>query len=187
MQMLRHYFISDNLDDLELFEEQLEAGGVSTPQIHVLSTDDAEVERHKHLHAVQSLMKKDVVRSTELGALVGLCAFVLVLGIAYFAGWTQSPAGWMPFIFLAVVLLGFCTWEGGLVGIQEPNHNFTRFEQALKDGKHVFFVDLEPGQEAILESVLKRHSQVEPAGTGASTPHWLIAFWQKSAAARQAL
>ena len=35
--MRRHYFISDNLDDLEVFEEQLEAAGISTPQIHVLS------------------------------------------------------------------------------------------------------------------------------------------------------
>lgn len=187
MHMLRHYFISDSLDDLELFEEQLEEAGVSTPQIHVLSSDDAEVERHAHLHAVQSFMKKDVVRSTEVGAIVGLCAFVLVLATAYLAGWTQSPAGWMPFIFLAVVLLGFCTWEGGLIGIQEPNHNFTRFKQALEDGKHVFFVDLEPGQEGILQEVLKRHTQVQDAGTGRSMPHWLIALWQKSVALRHAL
>jgi hypothetical protein len=187
MHMLRHYFISDNLDDLELLEEQLEAAGVCKPQIHVLSSDDAEVQRHAHLHAVQSFMKKDVVHATELGALAGICAFVLVLGVAYFAGWTDSPAGWTPFIFLAVVLLGFCTWEGGLIGIQEPNHNFTRFEQALKDGKHVFFVDLEPGQEAILEGIRKRHSQLQDAGTGTSTPHWLIALWQKTTAARQAL
>jgi hypothetical protein len=187
MHMLRHYFVSDNLDDLELFEEQLEAAGVATPQIHVLSANDAEVERHSHLHAVQSFMKKDIVRSTELGALVGICAFALVLAVAYFAGWTDSPAGWTPFIFLAVVLLGFFTWEGGLIGIQEPNRNFTRFKEALNDGKHVFFVDLEPGQEAILEAILKRHAQVVDAGTGKSTPHWLISLSQKSAAVRHAL
>ena len=50
MKMLRHYFISDSLDDLEVFEEQLEAAGVSTPQIHVLSRNDAEVHQHPHLH-----------------------------------------------------------------------------------------------------------------------------------------
>jgi hypothetical protein len=45
---------------------------------------------------------------------------------------------------LAIVLLDFCTWKGGSIGIQKPNHNFARFEQALSDGKHIFFVDLKP-------------------------------------------
>jgi hypothetical protein len=183
--MLRHYFISDNLDDLEVFEEQLEAAGVSTPQIHVLSSSDADVANHAHLHEVQSLMKSDLVHSTTRGAMVGIAAFVLVLAVAYFAGWTQTAAGWMPFIFLAVVLLGFCTWEGGFSGIQRPNINFTRFEQALKDGKHIFFVDLEPNQEAILDKVLKAHPRVELAGTGASTQHWIVTLQRKLGIVRQ--
>src|SRR5258706_3513415 len=92
MNMLRHYFISNDLDDLEVFEEQLEAAGVSKPQIHVLSRNDAEVKHHRHLHEVQSFMKNDIVRSTIRGAMVGLCACVLVLATAYFAGWTESGA-----------------------------------------------------------------------------------------------
>ena len=67
MKMLRHYLISDSLDDLELFEEQLEAAGVSTPQIHCLSPSDTELDRHAHLHRVQSFMKSDVVHSTIRG------------------------------------------------------------------------------------------------------------------------
>lgn len=180
MNMLRHYFISNSLDDLEVLEEQLEAAGVATPQIHVLSRNDAEVENHHHLHAVQSFMRRDIVRTTERGAVVGLCAFVLVLSVAYLAGWTETAAGWMPFIFLAVALLGFSAWVGGLLGIEKPNHNFIRFEQALNDGKHVFFVDLEPDQEAVLEKLLKSHPQVELAGTGSSAPHWLIALQQRT-------
>ena len=177
MKMLRHYFISDNLDDLEVFEEQLENAGVSTPQIHVLSRNDADVAHH-HLHDVKSFMKKDIVHSTACGAVVGLCAVVLVLSVAYFAGWTETVVGWIPFVFLAIVLLGFCTWEGGLIGIQKPNHHFRRFEKALSDGKHIFFVDLEPRQEAVLEKLLKSHPQLQLAGTGISTPHWFIE-WQK--------
>ena len=180
MKMLRHYFISNNLDDLEVFEEQLEAAGISTPQIHVLSRNDAEVERHTRLHEVQSFMKKDVVHATKRGAAVGVCGFALVLGAAYLTGVTQTAAGWVPFVFLAVIVLGFCAWEGGLLGIERPNHNFTRFEKALDDGKHVFFVDLEPNQETVLESVLKSHPQVQSAGTGAPAPQWLIALQRRS-------
>lgn len=184
MKMLRHYFISDNLDDLEIFEEQLEAAGVSTPQIHVLSRNDAEVHQHHHLHEVESFMKNDVVHSALRGALVGLCGSAFVLAVAYFAGWTRTAVGWIPFIFLAVVLLGFCTWEGGLFGIQTPNRKFARFENVLGEGKHVFFVDLQPHQEAVLEEVLKAHPKVEVAGTGSSTRSWLITLQQKSAMIR---
>jgi hypothetical protein len=187
MKMLRHYYISNSLDDLELFEEQLEAAGVSKLQIHVLSSNDADAEGHEHLNKVRSFMKSDLVHSTTRGAMVGFAAFALVLLVAYFAGWTESAAGWVPFIFLAVMLLGFCTWEGGLSGIQRPNHNFTRFEQALKDGKHIFFVDLEPAQEPILERVVSSHPGVELAGTGASTQHWIVALRQKLGIVRHAL
>ena len=83
MKMLRRYFISKNLDDLEILEEQLEAAGVSTPQIHVLSEEDTEVEHHHHLHEVQSLMKRDIVHTTLRGAVIGLGAFLLVPAVAY--------------------------------------------------------------------------------------------------------
>lgn len=179
MNMVRHYFISSSLDDLEVFEEQLEAAGISTPQIHVLSRDDAEVHNHHHLHEVQSFMRRDTVHSTKRGAVVGVCASVLVLYGAHSFGWTETAAGWMPFIFLAVVLLGFSTWVGGLLGMEKPNRNFARFEQALGDGRHVLFVDLESRQETVLEKVLKSHPTVELAGTGSSTPHWLITLQQK--------
>ncbi|TQV86776.1 NAD/FAD-utilizing enzyme [Exilibacterium tricleocarpae] len=176
--MQRHYFISDNLDDLEAVEQELEAAGVTTPQIHVLSDNDAEVEKH-HLHEVESVLKKDVVHSTEIGALIGVVAAAVVLGGAYLFGWTNSPAGWIPFIFLAVVVLGFCTWEGGLFGIQEPHHDFKRFEDVLQAGKHIFFVDVDPEQEAVLEKVAKAHPQLLKAGTGDSAPHWVVTAQQK--------
>jgi hypothetical protein len=175
MKIMRHYFISDDLDDLEAFEEQLEAEGIETPQIHVFTLDDTQAENHHHLHDVTSFMKRDVVRSGELGALVGAIGAALVLGLAWLMGWTESPAGWMPWIFLAVIVLGFSTWEGGFIGIQRPNRQFKRFEGVLNAGKHVFFVDLRPEQEEVLTRVLRRHPDVELAGTERGTPSWIMA------------
>jgi hypothetical protein len=175
--MTRHFFISADLDDLERLEEDLEGAGVVTPQIHLLTLDDSGAENHHHLHKVTSLMKKDVIHSTIVGAAIGLCMSILVLVIVYAVGWTETPAGWLPFIFLAIIVLGFCTWEGGLFGIETPNLHFKRFSEALKGGKHVFFVDLEPKQGKILKDVVKKHSTVEAAGTGHAAPHWIV-FWQ---------
>ncbi len=174
MKLQRHYLISNNLDDLEIFEKQLESSGITTPQIHVLSLHDTEIAHHDHINYVQSFLKKDVVHSTMLGAVVGICVAITSLILANLVGWTETAAGWIPFIFLAIILLGFCAWEGGLIGMERPNHNFARFSDALKNDKHILFIDLEPSQEEILKRFVLLHPQVELAGTGSATPNWLI-------------
>ena len=175
--MKRHYYISDNLDELEAVEHELEDGGVSKPQMHVLSENDADVEQH-HLHEVEAVLKQDVVHGTEVGAVIGVIAAALVLGVAWLAGWPDTVT-WVPFIFLAVVLLGFCTWEGGLFGIQVPHQEFRRFRDSLREGKHVFFVDVNETQEPVLARVIGDHPQMQLAGVGGSTPSWVIGLQQK--------
>jgi hypothetical protein len=179
MRMKRHFFVSDDLDDLERFEEELEREGIATPQIHVLSLDDTAVESRQHLHDVQSIMKKDVIHSGEYGLAIGVIAACLVLAATYLGGWHESPAGWIPFIFLAIILLGFFTWEGGFIGIQTFNTNFQRFKDELESGKHLFFVDLSDDQEDILKRVVKAHPSAKMAGTGRSTPHWIVSWQQR--------
>lgn len=179
MSLKRHFYISDDLDDLELLEEELEGSGVGTEQIHVLSQGDAEIDHYHRLHEVEAVLKKDVVRSMELGAVVGVIAALAILGGAYFFGWTGSAVGWIPFIFLSVVVLGFCTWEGGLFGIQEPHHQFKQFEEALKQGKHVFFVDIKVQQEEALAQTMDKHPKVKRVGEGEATPEWIVQ-WQKN-------
>jgi len=176
--MNRHYYVSDNLDDLETVETELEANGIKTEQIHVLSEKDADVEQH-HLHDVNSLMKQDVVHSGEIGAAVGVPLAALVLGGAYWLGWTESAAGWVPFIFLAIVILGFSIWEGGFFGIQVPNAHFRSFKQKLKEGKHIFFVDVEPEQEPVLDRIIGHHPQLQVAGSGTAEPRWVVAWLER--------
>lgn len=174
--MLRHYYISDDLDDLEKIEQELESQGFTQPQIHVLSENDEEIEKH-HLHEVEALLKQDIVHSTAIGAAVGIVCAVLLLGITTFLGWNKGPAGWSPFIFLAIVILGFCTWEGGFIGIQKPNVNFERFQDALHKGKHILLVDVESYQASTIDRIVKEHPKLEEAGFGDPTPHWIIR-WQ---------
>ena len=153
--MKRHYYISDDLDDLRDVENNLKSAGITTPQIHVLSKDDAGVEMRR-LHQVEAVLKMDVVRGTERGAMVGLAGATAVLLLAWLLGFTETYT-WVPAIFLAVIVLGFCTWEGGLIGIQEPHMDFRRFQRDLNAGRHVLFVDIDPGQETALRTVTSHH------------------------------
>jgi len=170
--MKRHYYISNDLDDLEIIEKELEKNGVSTPQIHVLSEDDSGVQSH-HLHQVEAVLKKDVVHGTELGAVVGAIAATAILIAAGLSGLTETYT-WVPPIFLAVIVLGFCTWEGGLIGIQEPHTDFRRFREDLEQGRHILFIDVDPEQEKILRDVVSEHPKLQDAGEGDSTPRWVV-------------
>ena len=174
MKVTRHYYICDSLDELEHMKRSLTDRGIDDVQTHVLSLDDQGTEHHIELREVTSLMKRDVIRSGELGLGAGILGALLVLGFAYFSGVTQNAAGWIPWVFLAVVVLGFCTWEGGFIGIQRVNKNFARFEQALRDGQHVFFVDVTDDQIATLEQVVAAHPNLTFAGTEAGTSRWIM-------------
>jgi len=174
--MKRFFYVTDDLDDLEAVQQQLEEKQITLPQIHVLSERESEVERH-HLHEVESLLNNDVIHSTLVGAVIGLVLSTLLLSIVYWLGWTDTAAGWVPFVFLAVVILGFCTWEGGLYGIQAPHRQFKRFADALHDGKHVLFVDVSPKQVDLLKEVVEQHPKLRLAGSAEAhtglTVRWL--------------
>lgn len=170
--MKRHFYISDDLDDLEMIEKQLEDAGVTTPQIHVLSEDDAGVKAHR-LNDVEAVLRKDVVHGTERGAVVGVIGAAIIL----LAAWTTGIAAtvtWVPPVFLAVIILGFCTWEGGLIGIQKPHSDFVRFQDILRSGKHVLLVDVSPNQAHILHQVTGEHPKLSPAGEGLAAPGWFL-------------
>lgn len=171
--MKRHYFISNNLDDLERIELELEQRGVHKPQIHVLSRDDAGVDNHKHLHNIEAVFKQDVVHGTLVGAFIGVFAAMGVLALSYL---TKLPEtfGWIPFYFLAIVMFGFVTWSGGFYGIQTPHKDFQRFQQDLDEGKHVFIVDIDASHEEVIAQVARAHPQLMSAGTGSATPRWII-------------
>ncbi|KLV08289.1 MULTISPECIES: hypothetical protein [Photobacterium] len=173
--MIRVFYISDDLDDLELVEYELELSGIGSSQIHVLTDNDAEVASHHHLHPVKSFLRNDVIHSTEIGAVIGVAASGLILFFAYMSGVTDT-VGWLPFIMLAIVVLGFITWEGGLFGFQELHYQFRKFKQVLKSGRHVLMVDVEPEQELTLANVTLAHNKLQPAGTGKSPPRWLVSL-----------
>ena len=170
--MKRYYFLADNLDKLAAIERDLEDNGLSRPQIHILSNDDSGVTK-RHLNDVEAVLRKDVVLSMQRGALIGLGAAALVLAVAHYSGVTMS-VGWAPFIFLAIVMLGFFTWEGGLFGIQEPHHDFRRFEQALDSGRHLLMIDASAAEQNILNRVTAHYPDLEFSGTGEGSPGWFI-------------
>ncbi len=174
MKIARHYFVSDSLNELDQVVAALDREGLERVQIHVLTNDEGEAARHTNLPDVTSIMKKDVIRSGELGLVVGLIAAAIVLITAYLTTATASVAGWIPWIFLAVLALGFCTWEGGFIGFQRTNQNFVRFRDRLDQGLHVLFVDIPPEQTPGVRIVTEQFPNLAVDAVESGTPHWIM-------------
>ncbi|WP_076416393.1 NAD/FAD-utilizing enzyme [Shewanella sp. UCD-KL12] len=167
--MLRHYFISSDLDELEAVEHELEAEGINEPQIHVLSESCCEFE-DKQQFEVESVLEQDVQHSADIGSIIGLIVSATTLMFAYQMGWTTSEVGWLPFIFLGIVILGFCTWEGSFIGLEKNHIIFERFEQLLHQGQHVLIVDVNSHQEPVFAKVINGHPRLEAAGLEKGLP-----------------
>ncbi len=176
--MKRYFFLTDNLDKLTAVEHDLAVNGISAPQIHVLSNDDSGMTVRK-LNDVEAVLRKDVVHSMERGALIGAAAAAVVIAVGHYSGATATAAGWTPFIFLAIVVLGFFTWEGGLFGIQEPHHEFKRFQQALASGRHLLLIDINEKDHSILNNVTAHYPELEFSGTGHGAAQWFVTLQNK--------
>lgn len=166
--MKRHYFVTKDLEDLEQVETELERTGIS--QLHVLTDDAAGATTH-HLHPVNDFMKRDVVHSAIIGASVGLTLVMSILVLVSVSG-LATQTGWPPFLLLCTVILGFSIWEGGLLGIQLPNHELQRFMGSIRKGRHVLLVDVTERQENALARVIANHPALRRAHDGIPDSDW---------------
>ena len=94
----------------------------------------------------------------------------------------RDRVGWVPFVFLAIIGLGFVTWEAGFIGMQAPNVHFTRFEKALAAGRHVLFVETDRADQKKLKKVIKNHPNLERAGTEVTHTRalmLLLKYWER--------
>lgn len=169
--MNRYYYVSDNLDALEHLQDELEHRGVDIERIHVLSDRDSEVSA-RHVNDVDSLAKKDLIRYGLRGALVGLALALTILVIALATG-LMATIWAIPILFLAAIALGFCTWEGGLIGAHLPSRDVQQFQRELSEGRHVLFVDAEDRETAVVDHALGAHPEIMRAGTGKPEPNMM--------------
>ena len=104
---------------------------------------------------------------------LGVIGATVILLVAWMTGIAETIT-WVPPIFLSIIILGFCTWEGGFIGIQKPHMDFERFQDTLRSGKHVLLVDVRASQEHILQRVTGEHPKLTPAGEGHAAPGWFV-------------
>lgn len=171
--MLRHYYILDSLDEVEVIEHELQSYGISQPNIHTLTNDDKSLEKH-HLHNVNNSLEQGLIKSENIGALIGVILSFAILLIGYILNWHNGSLGGMPIIFFALLVLALCTWEGEHLDVQLPHINTKLFKKSLDSGKIILFIDVEQQQELTINKIMVSHPSLKPEGIATSTPEWFI-------------
>jgi hypothetical protein len=154
--MMKLYILDRDLDDLEQLESELEHDGIARSKLRVASDDEAGASRH-HLHGLIGIRRREVFRYGLIGAGLGL---LLAIPISVSA-WLAPPVYFLPVLFLALFLLGFCCWEGGLLGIQKQKRLLKPFQRALAAGQHLFIIDIDDKDIDEVKTRIAKHPKCQ--------------------------
>jgi len=176
MGMTRHYFLSDDLDDLDAFEEELEEAELLQEQIHLISNDEYGVQRHIHLEGVVPFLQRGSVRASIHGAMIIAIAGAVALGVAHVNSMAANAANWLPLLGVIIAILAFLSWGGGLRGVAVPSLSRSELKEMLADGKHVMYVDVRADQESQLRQTAERHPAVQDYGIGSGAAEWRVSL-----------
>lgn len=167
--MKQLYYISPSLEEIEKAGQSLKNAGFNASSMHVLTDKMGEAD-NRHLNPVSSLNRNDIIRWIIRGFLVGCTFMVLTTVIMFALGGPQNLIGlpqdlvWLVMAMMSAFVIGFCSWEAGLLGLHRYNHKFEKFEKLIAKGQHVFFVDVDTSSEAKAKAICEARSGIRFAG-----------------------
>lgn len=152
-------FLTDDIEELDAMEKKLETKGIPRSHIHVFSKHEAQLES-RDIPSLNDFSKRDVIRSGLYGALFGGVLSLSFLLASWSLGWTQG-VGAISVGFASVAIFGFCTWEGGLWGIQSVNRRFEKFKKELAGGSYLLIIDASDTDMATIKETVNSYNHVK--------------------------
>ena len=151
------YFLASTLSTSHDVSDDLHDVGIKDFYLHVISQDESGLKQ-EHVHAGNYLETRDVVRDGCIGALLGLAAGLVGVGLlAYFrplGADVQIPAFVYPVLTAVATLFG--AWEGGLAGIANENKKLAKFHDDLATGRYLILVYVRKHMEAAVRDMMQK-------------------------------
>ncbi|WP_332740427.1 DUF1269 domain-containing protein [Hydrogenophaga sp.] len=166
----RIYWLLPDLDSARTTMNDLLLARIDVRHIHFAAREDADM---RGLHAANVLQTSDVVRSAEIGLIVGaglgglLGALVAVLYPIASDGtqWGIVAPG------LAIFGALFGTWTSSMIGISTPSKRLQRFAAQIERGRVLLMVDVPMWRvEAIEKRLQELHPEAHLEGTEPDIP-----------------
>ena len=131
-----------------------------------------EGEDMRGLHEANVLQTSDIVRSAEVGLIVGASVGALLGGLAavHFPIVGDDPQ-WGLAAILAIAGALFGTWTSTMIGISTPSKRLARFAKQIEEGQLLLMVDVPMWQEEAIEARLRAlHPEAHLEGTEPDIP-----------------
>lgn len=166
--MRRLYFMLPDLETTHKVVDELLLKRIDHHHIHIVAREGTPLE---DLPEASLLQKSDFIPAVERGLAVGGVTGVM----AGIAAVTFPPAGLVlgggAILATSLAGAGIGAWVAGMIGVDVPNSQIEKFEQAIKDGELLMMVDVPKEQVAEIETMVHgHHPQAEMAGTEPHIP-----------------
>ncbi len=164
--MRRLYFMVPNVDTAKTVVDELLLKRVDEHHIHVVAKEGTPMG---DLPEANLLQKSDFIPAMERGLAVGGITGVL----AGIAAVTFPPAGLVlgggAILGTSLAGAGIGAWISGMIGMDVPNTQIQKFEDAIEKGEVLMMVDIPKTRVEEIEALVQQHHP--DADMGGTEPH----------------
>lgn len=164
--MRRLYFMLPSVETTIQIVDQLLLRRIDEHHIHIVARDGISLG---HLPEASLLHKSDFIPAVERGLAVGGITGIF----AGIAAVTFPPAGLVlgggAILGTSLAGAGIGAWVSGMIGVDVPNSQIQRFEQAIEAGEILMMVDVAKELTGEIEKLVHQH--YPKAELGGTEPH----------------
>jgi hypothetical protein len=165
----RIYWLLPDLPSAQATMDDLLLAFVDVRHMHFVGREDQDMTG---LHAANVLQTSDVVRSAQVGLIIGAAVGGL-LGILAAVNYpiVGDEPQWGVAAVLAVVGALFGAWTSSMIGISTPSKRLQRFTSEIEKGKILLMVDVNIWRAEAIESRLRKlHPEAQAEGSEPDIP-----------------
>ena len=164
----RTYWLLPDLASSRRMMDDLLLARIDERHIHFTARADTDLSG---LHPANVLQTSDVVRSAQLGVVVGGVTGAAAGVVAAMFPIVGAVPEWGAIGVLAVLGAIFGAWASSLIGSAAPSHRLKRFEAAIERGEILLMVDVPRSRLAEIELLLQTsHPQAHFEGLDPDIP-----------------
>ena len=165
----RIYWLLPDVESARSTMDDLLLARIEYRKMHFVAREDCDISG---LHAANVLQTSDVVRSAEVGLIMGAALGALVGAlVAVFYPIVGDKPQWGLAAALAIAGALFGTWASTMIGVSTPSKRLRRFAPQIEQGQILLMVDVPMWDVEAIEARLRAlHPEARLEGTEPDIP-----------------